>query len=108
MSANVKSLPNLTSIHEKDFIKGIKRSPSFVDVSFANPEQQTLEFEKGLNTGAFNENSSFSKKDNVVMVGEWILGKTIGEGSSGKVKLATHYQSKETVRFKSNPFLVCR
>jgi hypothetical protein len=30
-------------------------------------------------------------------IGKWQLGKTIGEGSSGKVKLAQHQDTKETV-----------
>jgi hypothetical protein len=33
-------------------------------------------------------------------IGKWQLGKTIGEGSSGKVKLATHQDTKETVIYK--------
>lgn len=32
-------------------------------------------------------------------IGKWQLGKTIGEGSSGKVKLAQHQDTKETVLF---------
>ena len=30
-------------------------------------------------------------------IGKWKLGRTIGEGSSGKVKLAQHSETKETV-----------
>jgi hypothetical protein len=30
-------------------------------------------------------------------VGDWILGKTLGAGSMGKVKLATHQYTREKV-----------
>jgi hypothetical protein len=106
-----KSLPNINSVNSNDFIKlrgGIKHSPSFVDVSLANAESN-LKNEKG-SAGALKNDEYDTKESELsyaqpipdtpskrVMVGEWILGKTIGVGSSGKVKMAVHYKTQETV-----------
>jgi hypothetical protein len=93
----------------------IKHSPSFVDVSKAaelDPQQLLggLEFQHGLNEGAFDvpprpvELNGMDLPKDVPKektnepeskLGAWILGKTIGEGSSGKVKLATHSRTNE-------------
>ena len=101
-----------------DRVMPIKHSPSFVDVSKAaelDPQQLLggLEFENGLNQGAFEDEAPSSRliatddtdqstetakstpMESEYKIGEWILGKTIGEGSSGKVKLATHSKTRE-------------
>ena len=107
--------------NEKLFFKpfqNIKPSPSFVDISLADPSNGELEFEMGLNKGAFPEDVHSGRMSNdtdtihpelnfnesnpppvppKTMIGDWILGKTIGEGSSGKVKLAFHSITHETV-----------
>ena len=86
----------------------IHHSPSFVDVSKAgavDPQQLLgdFEFKIGLNNGAFDSpRANQSVTDDVLeetqttcKIGQWILGKTIGEGSSGKVKMAMHSTTKE-------------
>jgi len=106
----------IVSGHQSSVSKNtIRHSPSFVDVSKAaetDPQQLLggLEFKDGLNEGAFDvppcpvEQEGMDQLEDAPKVkpdqpepklGEWILGKTIGEGSSGKVKLATHSRTNE-------------
>lgn len=40
------------------------------------------------------------KTDNKVLIGQYAVGKTIGEGTFGKVKLATHSSSSQKVAVK--------
>ena len=102
----------------------IKHSPSFVQLSMADQcvNKNDLEIpDGGLNQGAFPQDS-FDVQKSVPLthprdvtaknssddlasianasrgkIGEWILGKTIGEGASGKVKMAYHSQTHESV-----------
>lgn len=108
------SYPSLSILSGQQSVSSnpIRHSPSFVDVSKAaelDPQQLLggLEFKDGLNEGAFEETTcqvEGTGADNSVelkaaqpesKLGEWILGKTIGEGSSGKVKLATNSRTNE-------------
>jgi len=41
-----------------------------------------------------------SNKENIKTVGNYILGKTIGEGTFGKVRLGTHIHTQEKVAVK--------
>lgn len=47
--------------------------------------------------GMAQQGQAVSKPRNNRQVGDWVLGKTLGAGSMGKVKLATHQYTKEKV-----------
>ncbi len=60
----------------------------------------------GSKSGGMNSNGNGSsngngngngKQRNSRQVGDWVLGKTLGAGSMGKVKLATNLYTKEKV-----------
>jgi hypothetical protein len=133
------SLPNLTKQAFNDsnlgncqYVGGIQRSPSFLELKDSSKELLTpdtlSELKRSLlelqeSTIAFNEenkvidiivdekvetDTQFNQKrlldmnqpaSSRCMVGDWILGETIGEGSSGKVKMAFHSKTHESVRF---------
>ena len=47
--------------------------------------------------------SKFKDKQNVV--GQFVLGKTIGEGTFGKVKIGTHTLTGEKVKINRNTYI---
>lgn len=64
---------------------------------FINESSSNVTTSAPVETGAFMSDTTSSNRRK--WIGKWQLGKTIGEGSSGKVKLALHSETKETVRF---------
>jgi hypothetical protein len=45
-------------------------------------------------------------KDKQNVVGQFVLGKTIGEGTFGKVKIGTHILTGEKVKMKRNFYII--
>ena len=60
---------------------------------------------RAQNDGAIQANSSGTKRRTTIAAatGEWALGKTIGAGSMGKVKLAKNLETGEQVRMHKVP-----
>lgn len=51
----------------------------------------------GTSNGNGNGNGNSKSRAKMRMVGDWQLGKTLGAGSMGKVKLATNAHTRERV-----------
>jgi serine/threonine protein kinase len=66
------------------------------EIKFNNEDEREIEIKKENNEKEKNE-----EKEEIIL-DNYILGKTIGEGTFGKVKLGIHKLTEEKVNYKYN------
>jgi hypothetical protein len=74
------------------------------EINFNNEDETEIEIEIERERERGKENNEKEKNDEKeeILLENYILGKTIGEGTFGKVKLGIHKLTEEKVNYKYN------